>query len=213
MGKMSEDIKMKRNLAKLAKLMGPAAPVSPEKITREMAREARATKPSPIYEAEAVLLMLEQPARFMVKPCKREECKEPFGTNYRSVAYCSDNCRIKELKTMGILWNPSKRPEERWGGEAPLLIPPAALKMLIHLAQTQVLTPPESQPELSAQAEEAISYSRDKFFESSEPQGEDLKHIDPQNVLEVEPDATAHYKLPQSKVPFDFPEEEFVFDF
>ncbi len=135
MGKMNATIAMQRQLKKAMALLGDAAPKI--EITAATVKEARATKPNPFYEAEAVLLFLEKPARFMQKQCKRTECGEWFGTNYRAVGYCSDNCRIKSLSAMGIQWDPSKRPEERWGGEEPLVIPPAALKMLIQLAQKQ----------------------------------------------------------------------------
>ncbi len=186
MAKMNEDIKMQRSLAKLAKLMGTAAPVAPEKITREMAREARATKPAPFYEAEAVLFFLEKPARFMVKPCKREECKEPFGTNYRGVAYCSDKCRIKELKRQGILWNPSKQPEERWGGEPPLIIPPEALKALMALAQIQSsgVNPWSLHVEEMTASQEEVALVP--------PQQEELvfEHMDPSNESVISFDTT-----------------------
>lgn len=89
-------------------------------------------RPSPYMEAEAVLRCLEKPGQFEFKLCKREECREPFGTNYRAVAYCSDHCRSKDLQKTGIRWDPTKSPEERWGGEPPLIIPPAAVRTLIH---------------------------------------------------------------------------------
>lgn len=178
MGKMSEDIKMQRNLKKLAALMGTAAPLAPEKITRETAREARATKPSPLYDAEAVLLFLQKPARFMVKPCKREECQEPFGTNYRGVGYCSDNCRIKELKRFGIQWDPSKTPEERWQGEAPLLIPPEALKVLIHLAQSQSLNADAESPLQEISSQETSSTPAQEQVDSQHTQIQTLEVTD-----------------------------------
>lgn len=83
-------------------------------------------------QGEAVLLWLESPAKFTMKICKRKSCSEPFGTNYRSVAYCSDNCRAKEISSqIGIKWDWLKQEEERWGGEPPLIIPPHALRMLL----------------------------------------------------------------------------------
>lgn len=101
-----------------------------ERVVQEA--ETAATKQLPrYYEAEGLLLFLEQPSRFMVKVCKRTECQEPFGTNYRSVAYCSDNCRAKDLMKIGIRWDPTKSPEDRWRGEPPLILPPVVVKMLV----------------------------------------------------------------------------------
>lgn len=132
---MREELKMAKALEKLAAL-GVNTGIAKQDV-RAVSREARVAKPDPIYTAEAVLMFLQQPARFMFKNCKREECGEQFGTNYRSVAYCSDNCRIKKLKAIGILWDPSKKLEERWGGEPPLLISPEALRVLVSLSQAQ----------------------------------------------------------------------------
>lgn len=82
-------------------------------------------------QGDAVLTWLEAPAKFTMKLCKR--CKEPFGTNYRSVAYCSDNCRARDIsEQIGVKWDWTARTEEqRWGGEPPLIIPPLALRRLL----------------------------------------------------------------------------------
>lgn len=96
-------------------------------------QESLAQKPLPHYEAEAVLSFLEKPARFAFKPCKF--CSEMFGTNYRSVAYCTDHCRIRGLRKHGIIWSSSKSPEQRWGGEPPLVIPPEAVRILLQSAR------------------------------------------------------------------------------
>jgi hypothetical protein len=128
-----QELKIARQMQKFAALAAKAGhtvelPKDIKAATAEVIA-VRKTLP-PLYEAEAVLLALEKPARFEYKICKREECKEPFGTNYRAVAYCSDNCRAKELAKIGIHWNPSKPPELRWGGEPPLIIPPSVVKLL-----------------------------------------------------------------------------------
>lgn len=86
-------------------------------------------------EVEGVLLYLNKPAKFISKKCKA--CKEPFLANYHAVAYCSNACRAKTLfDETGIPWNPHKSPTERWGGEAPILIPPAAVKKLRNFAES-----------------------------------------------------------------------------
>ena len=106
-------------------------------------------RPPAYMEAEAVLLSLEKPAVFTYKPCKR--CGEMFGTNYRGVGYCSDNCRVKHLQSQtGIVWNPSRAtPEERWGGEPPLVIPPSILKLLLPWAEHLVAQATQNQSKMS----------------------------------------------------------------
>ena len=103
---------------------------------KEVAREVTISKPLPLNDAEAVLSFIEKPARFAFKPCKR--CGEMFGTSYRAVAYCGDNCRAKHLlETTGIRWDPHKSAEERWGGEPPQVLPPLAVAKLLQIAQQQ----------------------------------------------------------------------------
>lgn len=139
---MRSDLKMARQLAKLAELtqsLGGTAPqVTDKKALVEIVREEK-RKPVAHIEAEAVLRVLHKPASFVFKNCKK--CSLPFGADYHGVAYCSDACRIKSLADQGIQWNPTKRPEERWGSEQdlrqpPMVIPPAAVKALIRLLST-----------------------------------------------------------------------------
>lgn len=105
-------------------------------IDQEVIEEVKETAPTDRLaisrQGEAVLLWLESPAKFTTKICKRPECAQPFGTNYRSVAYCSDNCRAKHTsELLGVKWDWTRATEEeRWGGEPPLIIPPAALRKI-----------------------------------------------------------------------------------
>jgi hypothetical protein len=87
--------------------------------------------------ADAVIKWLEKPQQFTQKICKREACKEPFATNYTYVAYCSDNCRSKVIsEQIGVEWDwHAKTEEERWGGQPPLIVPPAALRNLLRYVQ------------------------------------------------------------------------------
>lgn len=98
-------------------------------------KEAPDHTDKPMLEVEGVLLYLNKPTKFLSKKCKA--CKEPFLSNYHAVAYCSNACRAKTLfAETGIPWNPHKTPAERWGGEAPILIPPAAIKKLRNFAES-----------------------------------------------------------------------------
>lgn len=115
-------------------LMLKASGVTTEAIT-EMRETAPTGREAISRQGDAVLLFLECPAKFTAKLCKR--CGEPFGTNYRSVAYCGDNCRSKEISTqIGVKWDWLRATEEeRWGGEPPLIIPPAALRKIQQFVQ------------------------------------------------------------------------------
>lgn len=83
-------------------------------------------------EAEAVLAFLEKPTRFVIYVCKR--CGDSFGTNYRYNRYCSDTCRSKSLRDMGIEWDQHADAKSRWGGEPPLTIPVGAIESLMAAA-------------------------------------------------------------------------------
>jgi len=129
--------KAEKAMASMAALMqqikgDDTAPVVRNFDVKEAAKEAVARKVlDKSNAAEGVLTFLSDPRTVVLKYCKR--CEEPFGTNYQSVAYCSDNCRAKALEKIGIQWNPHKRPEERWGGQPPLVIPPEAIDAMVKL--------------------------------------------------------------------------------
>lgn len=83
---------------------------------------------------EATIKSVLKPGSFTYRQCKR--CGETFGADYRSVAFCSDHCRIEYLRTVsGIEWSSGKTPIERWGGEPPLIIPPSVLKVMVPYAK------------------------------------------------------------------------------
>lgn len=122
--------KVDRDLEKLMQLLASTGHVQQEEIENIKAN-VPLSQQAISRQGEAVLLFLEAPAKFTTKLCKRAECRQPFGTNYRGVAYCSDNCRARSMEELlGIKWNWFKQEEERWGGEPPLIIPPAALQKL-----------------------------------------------------------------------------------
>lgn len=135
-----QEIKAARAAAKLAALLQAVGKTEVEVKSHEeymeAAKEHRSLRPSlNSRDADAVLNMLHKPASFTWRPCKRAECKQTFGTDYYGNGYCSDECRITDLKAMGIRWDPTKTDEERWGGFAtprqpPQTIPPAAVKAL-----------------------------------------------------------------------------------
>ena len=124
--------KAERAMAKITAMLAESG-VSTEDI-EAMTEKAPTGREALSRQGEAVLLFLESPAKYTAKLCKR--CGEPFGTNYRSVAYCSDTCRAKEMyQQLGVKWNHFKTEEERWGGEPPLIIPPAAFRKIQEFVQ------------------------------------------------------------------------------
>lgn len=68
-----------------------------------------------MFHGQGVIKSLEFPTEFRItKRCK--ECKDPFTTNYYSVAYCSLLCCELDLKKhFGLAWKPHARiAKERW---------------------------------------------------------------------------------------------------
>ena len=151
---MRQNKKVERAFDALAEMLKTYSGVSEETIS-EMKEAAPTGKEAISRQGDAVLLFLENPAKYTAKLCKK--CGEPFGTNYRSVGYCSDRCRAKDMyEILGIKWDYLKPLEERWGGEPPLIIPPAALRKIqqfveffagVQAIQTQRGNPPELIPD------------------------------------------------------------------
>lgn len=107
----------------------------PDKVEKAF-DEAPMHSDEKMLQSEGVLLHLLKPTRFVSKKCKREECGEVFGTSYRAVAYCSDNCRAKDLENQtGIRWNPHTDRYQNLQGERPLVVGPQAYQTLIEFAQ------------------------------------------------------------------------------
>lgn len=100
---------------------------------QEMAGDIR-QEPNPMstksHQLDAVLMFIDKPPRYTAKVCL--ECGDSFGTNYNSVGYCSDTCRIKSFEDhFGVPWNPNgKTQAELWGGSPPTIISPTLWKNL-----------------------------------------------------------------------------------
>lgn len=120
--------KADRAMASLAKMLAKHGVAT--EVIEEVRDNAPTSHEAVSRQGEAVLLFLECPAKYTAKLCRR--CGEPFGTNYRSVAYCSDSCRSREIsEELGVKWDWLRATdEERWGGEPPLIIPPKAYQKI-----------------------------------------------------------------------------------
>lgn len=131
---MKQSTKQKRALEKLAELTkkygGGEINVTEAQSYMHQAAVSESEK------LEGVLASLRRPGDYTYRRCKRESCGAPFGANYRAVAYCSDVCRIRDFEaTTGIKWNGNKSPEERWGGEPPVVITPDVLATMLPYAE------------------------------------------------------------------------------
>jgi hypothetical protein len=189
----SEAIKVARALAKLAALTaqikGEEAPELNHKELVAAVKEERASRPKAgSMDAEAVLLFLRKPAAFTFKVCKRTECGEAFGTDYHAVAYCSDRCRVKSLAAVGLQWDPTKSPEQRWGGEPPLLLPPEAVSVLLGLVASggyDTVLPPEPSSSSPLQPSPEVGTVTDENLPA--PLGDLLRTSPPEQRLPQSP--------------------------
>lgn len=115
---------------KLAALLGLDVPTKASGPPRQVAKESRSR------EAEAVIQFVETPRAFAIVKCKN--CGDEFLVNRGNVSMCSDTCRARALAKIGIEWDWSKNPAERWYATSvlsqttnePLIVPPQAFVAL-----------------------------------------------------------------------------------
>ena len=175
--------------------------------TPEALEEMRDTAPTNreaiSRQGEAVLLFLEAPAKFTAKLCKR--CGEAFGTNYRAVAYCTDQCRSKAVsEQLGVKWDWLRATEEeRWGGEPPLIIPPAALQKI-----QQFVTWFADNLPTAKEIESQIPTSPEVPQEQLELEAAEQQEVQLETATRTNPHQSLPELLPEHKT-----EEESPFDF
>ena len=121
-GPLSEETKQQRALAKLQEAFGATINIEdlPKETPSDLAREATAV----------VEYHDSQGKFFKERNCKN--CGEIFAFKWNSnaVAYCSITCAASALEKIGLVWDPTKHPSERWGAVHPLVVPPQALRLL-----------------------------------------------------------------------------------
>lgn len=106
-------------------------------ITKDIINEPQAAETTPAAKemntlaAEYTLLSLNWPLVERVrKDCSLLSCGKTFLTDYKSVGYCSNRCRIEALKKYGLAWF-DKSARNQWGGmQPPGIIPPDALEAM-----------------------------------------------------------------------------------
>jgi hypothetical protein len=108
----------KSDAEKLAALLG----IEPPKIPLAVSRSESSR------QAEAAILYAEGIAGFIRKDCKN--CGLKFAHTPGAVAFCSDSCRAQDLARIGIDWDWTKPPEERWTVKEPLVVPPKAVHLI-----------------------------------------------------------------------------------
>lgn len=146
--KLTDAEKEIRDRKKLAAILGLEVE---EEVIVESASEAQQRKREDASrEAEAVIFFVQDRRKLLQKECKL--CGGVFAVNRQNVAFCSDECRKRWLDKIGIVWDPTKNPEERWEFKEPLVIPPQTLQPLLdHLESHQeierVVEEPEPQPQ------------------------------------------------------------------
>jgi hypothetical protein len=129
---MKEAKRNERHDAAIAELLG----ISLEEVQAQRVKEEKDSK---AREAQAVLLFLEKPDKFITKMCT--QCSRLFLTSYQFVSLCSSKCRIAALAEVGIDWNPIRTADERWRrAQIPVdyTIPPDAVEVLMQIAQMQL---------------------------------------------------------------------------
>lgn len=126
-GKESAEAKRAKALALIAEFTGKAV----EEI--ELPDE---TQEDHLAEAQSVINYFKS----MGHGFKRQECRQCGGVfayawDRDAIKYCGVTCMSKALKAIGIQWNPSKKPSERWGKTIPAVVPPDALRLVSELLE------------------------------------------------------------------------------
>jgi hypothetical protein len=164
-----------RSMAKaleLVKALGiDVGTADPEGLVREARLKEIEAKRGDVLEAS--LRSIHKPHAFTYRKCKH--CESLFGTSYYGVSYCSDSCRIIDFnKTTGMTWSGDKSPEERWGGEPPMVVPPEVIKQclpwaikIVEAAKEAGLDPQEIEKDLDAEYAEQIATSGIKHIEAT----------------------------------------------
>lgn len=99
------------------------------------------TQDDQMRQAQAVLEYWESlnpDLMWIEKTCK--SCDKIFRYKWNSTAigYCSTHCMARALEKIGLKWNPTKPPEERWGRIIPAVVPPQALSILREMDATPI---------------------------------------------------------------------------
>lgn len=98
---------------KIARAMAQAAAAYGLELPKQVGPSAATKRADISREAEAVLAYKANPESFTERNCTY--CGKKFAVNRARVSNCSVECVAKELEAIGIKWDWSKPPEQRWG--------------------------------------------------------------------------------------------------
>lgn len=155
---------------------------------------------------EGMLLHLAEPTRFISKTCKRKECGQVFGTNYKSVAYCSDNCRAKDLESQtGVRWNPHTDRYQNLRAERPLVILPKDYAVLVEFAK-HILDGKVQQTDhqIPQPTQEQVLPTPDETVVESLPELVHQQIVEVHTIPDDEPQQSNGLSLLDPENPFDF---------
>lgn len=124
-GKPSDKAKLDRLLKEASAYLGKEVKLPDE------------TTDDKVAEAQAVVNYLEAPQTFKEKICKH--CGEPFlyRWNRDAIAYCSIQHMADSLRELGLVWDPSRDPHERWGRVLPEVVSASAVACLRDTQEAQ----------------------------------------------------------------------------
>lgn len=129
-GPLSKEVKAERALAKaqewLKNVSGGTIEVDPEVL-----KEPEESAEDKFREAESVLIYFRTGgAQFKERQCR--SCGEIFKYrwNVDSISCCSIDCYKAEFKKLNLRWDPLRDQSRRWGSFAPVVVPPAVLKLI-----------------------------------------------------------------------------------
>jgi len=126
-GPLKEKTKKKQAIQAVADTLGISYEEAEDKFFSNTPVE---TDDDKAREAESVILYFEHKNEFLQKECKQCGGVFAYTYSYEGVAYCSNPCRKNALANIGIQWNPTKAPHERWGRYMPAVVPPKALEII-----------------------------------------------------------------------------------
>ncbi len=69
------------------------------------------------------------------KDCKTCNRTFRYRWNSRGIGYCGMTCMAAALEKIGIKWDSTKLPSERWGKAVPKIVPPDAVQVVLSLQE------------------------------------------------------------------------------
>lgn len=112
-----------------------------------------------VREAVSVIAYFDMKEAFTEETCRGCGMKFAYAYYTTSVKHCSVLCLKKTLESLGLVWNPSKPYEERWGSRyVPAIVPSVVYSIIQEQAPPEVALQEEPEPvEISDEAKNLIA--------------------------------------------------------